>query len=353
MLVSENSSQYYLGVRRSGRCGALALVAALVVAACGDSGGSGPADSDDRAGGPDTPRVVATTSIWADVVSNLACGGIAAVETLVPPGADAHAFEPSLADRERLETASLVVANGLGLEGGLETTLEAVEAEGTPVVRVADHIAILPMSSPEAAGHDHEDEATADTGEPEQDHAHDHEHEGEDPHVWFDPIRVAGALPALAEVLGSEAGLDPDAVDACLTAYGAELEALDAEIIEILAAIPQERRVLVTNHESLGSFADRYGFDVVGTIIPAPSTLAETSPGQLEDLAEAVEATGAPAIFVEHEHSSTQAEALAERVGDVSVVSLHTEALGEPGSGADTYVGFLRTNATAIADALA
>jgi zinc/manganese transport system substrate-binding protein len=291
----------------------LVVTGAFVVAGCSD-GPSSPA-----AGG--IPTVVATTSIWADIVSNLACGEIAEVESLVPPGADAHAFEPSLADRERLEAASLVVANGLGLEGGLDGTLEAVEADGTAVFRVAEH----------------------ESGE----------NEGDDPHIWFDPVRVADALPALAAALTSEGGLEAGAVDACLTAYTAELTALDAEMAEILATVPDDRRVLVTNHETLGHFADRYGFEVIGTIVPAPSTLAESSPSQLEALAEAIEATGAPAIFVEREDASSEADTLAEQVGDVSVVALHTEGLGEPGSGAETYVGFLRTNAQAIAAALA
>jgi zinc/manganese transport system substrate-binding protein len=289
------------------RAGGLALAGALLMAGCSDGGAA--------TGGP---TVLATTGIWADVASNLACGGLADVESLLPAGADTHAFEPSLADRERLDAASLVVANGLGLEGGLGETLEAVEAAGTPVFRVGDHI------GPESR----------------------------DPHVWFDPVQVAGALPALAAALASSAGLDHRAVDVCLAAYQAELEAVDAEIVAILAAVPDERRVLVTNHQTLGAFADRYGFDIVGAIVAAPSTLAESTSRQLEALAEAIEATGAPAIFVEHEHSSVEAEALAERVGDVVVHELHTEGLGEPGSGADTYLGLLVTTAQTIADAL-
>jgi zinc/manganese transport system substrate-binding protein len=304
----------------------VALAGALALAACSASDGATPA-AEGAAAGRDAPSVLATTSIWADVVSNLACGGMADVDTLVPPGGDAHAFEPSLADRERLEGASLVVANGLGLEGGLDATLEAVEATDTSVFRVGEHV----------RSGDHEGGA----GE-----------EG-DPHVWFDPLLVADALPALAEALASEVGLDPGAVDACLTTYQAELRALDAEIVEILSAVPDDRRVLVTNHEALGSFADRYGFEVVGAVVAAPSTLTESSPGHLEALAEAIEANGAPAIFVEQEHSSAEAEVLAERIGDVSVRQLHTEGLGEPGSGADTYTGLLRSNAQVIADALA
>jgi zinc/manganese transport system substrate-binding protein len=150
----------------------------------------------------------------------------------------------------------------------------------------------------------------------------------------------------------ADAGLDADAVDACVESYTAELAAVDAEIADLVAEMPEDARLLLTSHDSLSYFADRYGFEVIGTVIPAPSGLAETNPAQLEELAELIDETGVRAIFAETQHSTDDAEALAERVGDVEVVTLYTGTLGEPGSGADTYVGFLRTNAGLVADAL-
>ncbi|MYH77011.1 MAG: zinc ABC transporter substrate-binding protein, partial [Acidimicrobiaceae bacterium] len=191
-------------------------------------------------------------------------------------------------------------------------------------------------------GHDHD----------EDEDGHDHAHGAEDPHVWFDPHRVAEALPALARVLTTEVGLDQAAVEACMASYVAELEAVDAEIAAKVEQLPAGSRKLVTNHEALGYFADRYGFEVIGTVIPSPSSMAQASPAGLEALAEIIEHEGIKAIFAETQHSVDDIEALATRVGDVDVVTLYTGSLGPAGSGAETYVGFLRTNTDLIVDAL-
>ena len=170
--------------------------------------------------------------------------------------------------------------------------------------------------------------------------------------MWFDPHRVSESLPALASVLTTDAGLDPAAIEACLTSYQAELEAVDTEVASKVEQLPVENRKLVTNHEALGYYADRYGFEVIGTVIPTPASMAQASPAQLEALAEIIEHEGIKAIFAETLHSADDIEALAARVGDVDVVTLYTGSLGPPGSGAETYTGFLRTNTDLIVDAL-
>ncbi len=349
-----SSSRAAARPRRLRRLAALTAATALIAAACGDDG-----DTVDAAGseaGGDVPTIVVTTSIWADVVENLACGDQAEIVTVIPIGGDPHAFEASLADRGAMEDAALVVANGLLLEETLEDTIDAVEDAGTPVVRVADTIDTIEFSGDHEHGDDeHEGDDHGDDEHGDDEHEgedHDHDHDGDDPHVWFDPARVSAVLPELATHLVDDAGLDADAVEACLDAYQAELAAVDAEIEELVATVPADARLLVTNHESLGYFADRYGFEVIGTVIPAPSGLAETNPAQLEELAELIEASGVPAVFAESQHSSQDAEALAARVGDIDVVTLFTDSLGEPDSGADTYVGLLLTTATLVADAL-
>jgi zinc/manganese transport system substrate-binding protein len=111
--------------------------------------------------------------------------------------------------------------------------------------------------------------------------------------------------------------------------------------------------VLVTNHDSFAYFADRYDFDVVGTIIPSMTTQADASIRQLEELAELIVDLGIPAIFAETTQSTDLAESLAGEVGrEVAVVQLFTGSLGEPGSGAETYIGMMRTNAELITSAL-
>jgi zinc/manganese transport system substrate-binding protein len=290
----------------------------LAVTACGG-------DDDSAAGADAGPYVVATTGIWADVVGKVACDGTFGVRTLLPTGTDSHAYEPSLGDRRVLDGAALVVANGLGLEERLDDTLDTVEDGGVPVLRIGDHVATLAEEDEEG-------------------------HPGADPHVWFDPTRVSAALPALGDALVA-AGADDQRIGTCVAATQDELADLDAEIADTLAVVPAERRVLVTNHDSLGYFADRYDFTVLGSILPSTSTLTEASPGQLEALGEAIETEGVPAIFAESVSSTADADALAERLG-VDVVVLYTESLGEPGSGAETYADFMRYDAQAIADAL-
>ncbi|MDE0116450.1 MAG: metal ABC transporter substrate-binding protein [bacterium] len=351
---------------------------ALLISGCGN---------DDDSGSDGLPTIMATTSIWADVVANVACDGQAEVITLIPPGGDPHAFQPSLQDRGRMENAVMIVANGLDLEEGLGDTLEAVEEAGTPVFHMADHIETIGFApgmelehhdedegddhGDEEEGDDHGDEEEGDDhgdedegddhgdedegddhgDEDEGDEEGGHGHSGEDPHVWFDPVRVADALVALSNALASQAGLDTDVLSACVTEYRGELIALDAEIEEILSPLHHEDRLMLTNHDALGYFANRYDFELVGTVIPGGSSIGEANPAELQELIGLIEQTGVPAIFAESSHSSDDAEALARQAG-VEVVVLDTGSLGRSGSGSDTYLGFMRTNAQRIADSL-
>jgi zinc/manganese transport system substrate-binding protein len=297
--------------------GAAALALVLASTACGSD-----QDADQSA----IPMIVASTSIWADVTRNVACDGLANVQTIVPLGGDPHSFEASLRDRETMENAELIVANGLLLEESLNDTIEAVESAGTPVVRVAEGLDTLGTSTAE-------------------------DQSGNDPHVWFDPIRVAATLPAIATAL-EDVGFDRAALDECVDAYEAELVSLDEEVAGIVAELPEDQRVFVTNHDSLGYFADRYDFEILGSVIPSASTLAQTNPAELEELAESIEAAGVTAIFVETQYSSSDAHALADRVGDVEVVALLTGTLDEPGTEGSTYLGWLLQNAHLIVEGL-
>ena len=164
---------------------------------------------------------------------------------------------------------------------------------------------------------------------------------------------MADVAAGLGEAL---AAADPSCAAAhreAAAAYRQQLDALDAEIAGILAAVPLAHRKLVTNHHAFGYFADRYGFEVVGAIIPGGSTLAEPSAADLAALVEILRSEGVRAIFTETTQSADLAEALAAELGgQVAVVSLYTGSLGEPGSGADTYIAMQRMNAERIAAAL-
>lgn len=303
------------------RATAVAATAALALAACGDG------DTDRVDDGAAASGIVATTTVWADIVSNVACGE--PVAAIIPAGADPHSYEPSLADRELVSDAELVIANGAGLEASIDDLLDAAIADGVQVVEIAPHVDLL----------DGEEMHETDGADEADDHGHA---DGGDPHLWQDPTRVAGALDVIASALAA-AGLDT-----CEAAYHDELLALDAEIAEILAPLPAGDRLLVTGHESLGYFADRYGFEIVGTVIPSTSTMAESSAGQLAELTTLIEERSVRAIFTDAFESASDAEALAGRLG-IPVVPLVTGALDDD---TPSYVELLRSNATAIAEAL-
>src|ERR671919_183573 len=237
---------------------------ALALGACGDDG-----DSASASGGH--PRVVVTTNVLGDVVSELV-GDEADVEVIMPSGSDPHEFQPSVEQAAAIREADALIANGAGFEEGLTSSIEAAEEEGVPTLAAIDTVETLP---------------------------------------------------------------------------------LDGEVEQVLSAVPAGRRTLVTNHEVFGYLADRYGFDVVGAVIPSGTTQAEPSAAELDELAHTIEDRSVPAIFVETSSPTRLADALASEVGDVDVVELFTESLGPEGSGGETYAGMMRTNAERIAEALA
>jgi zinc/manganese transport system substrate-binding protein len=340
---------------------AIAAALTLALAACsGDTstpGDADPAGSPEESSAPPELAVVGTTTIWADVTSAALCG--LEVAAVIPPGADPHTFETSLADRAVLESADLIVANGLALEEGLTDLLATVANGGTPVIEMTEAVAIREMDDDHHDDHesddhdehkseDHDDHESDDHDEHEsEDHDDDHDHSGGDPHIWLDPLTVADAVPAIIEA-AIAAGADTS-VRACGQDYIDELEALDGEIRATLAVIRDDARYLVTNHDAFGYFASRYDFEVVGTVIPSLSTLAETNPADLADLAAVIEELDIPTVFSEEQTSARDAEALADAIPGLTVVALDTGSLRD---GNDDYLSMMRRNVTAIAEAL-
>jgi zinc/manganese transport system substrate-binding protein len=165
---------------------------------------------------------------------------------------------------------------------------------------------------------------------------------------------MALAANGIVEFLVASAeGVDAPALEANAEEYIAEIEALDAEVEETFAAIPEDQRVLVTNHQVFGYLADRYDFEVVGTVIPSGSTVDGASADALAELAEVIEHEGVPAIFADTSSSDEIAQTLADEVGDIEVIELFSESLGPDDSDGATYLDMVRANAERIADALA
>lgn len=278
-------------------------------------------------------RVIATTSIVADIVSNV--GGEAIDLTiLLPVGTDPHAFEPAPADLAAVADAHVIFANGMGLEAFLDEMLANAGGEAA-MVHVSE--GVLPHEMDEA----HE----------EADHEDEHEHDGDDPHTWTSP---ANALVFVKNIEHALSRLDPANADlyrANAEAYAAELETLDAWVKAQTASIPPENRELVTDHAMFGYYAERYGLEQIGAVIPAFSSAAEPSANDLAALTDAITAAGVKAVFVGNTVNSSLARRVADDTG-VQLVQLYTGSLGLPGSGVETYLEYIRYNTTAIVAAL-
>jgi ABC-type Zn uptake system ZnuABC Zn-binding protein ZnuA len=178
-----------------------------------------------------------------------------------------------------------------------------------------------------------------------------HHHEG-DPHFWLDPLNVVKYVENIRDGL---IAADPDGKDIYTqnaTAYIAELNELSAWIKQQVSAIPEERRLIVTNHESFGYFADRYGFKIIGTIIPSVSTDSSPSAQQMARLIDHIRETKATAIFLETGSNPKLAEQIAQET-DVKVINdLYTHSITAPGGKAPTYIDMMKYNVQAIVEAL-
>lgn len=312
----------------------LPLIGILTLAACGN----GATATDDDL------HIVATTSIWGDVVAEIV-GEDATVEVLIPRGADVHEYQASPQQVASLTEADLVVANGLGLEEGLHDVLETAAEDGANLLELAPDLDPLPFAA--HSSEEHEDEEH----EEEEHEEESHDHGDLDPHVWFDPARVAQAAQLIAIALSEV----DDATDWAerAEAYSTELAQVEAEMEQIFDSIPTENRKLVTNHDAFGYLADRFGFEVVGVVIPGGSSLGDPSSAELAALVTTIEEEGVRAIFAETSHSADLAEAVADEIGsEVVVIELHTGSLGEVGSEAGTLAGMLLVDAQLIADGL-
>ncbi|TXS34858.1 metal ABC transporter substrate-binding protein, partial [Streptomyces sp. t39] len=210
------------------------------------------------AAGGDRPRVVVTTNILGDVTRQIV-GEEAEVSVLMQPGADPHSFGLSAVQAAELERADLVVFNGLGLEENVLRHVDAARAAGVTTFGVGDAVDPMTFRAPDDGGPG--DEA----GQP-------------DPHFWTDPDRVRAATGLIAaQVIEHVDGVDAAAVRANTARYDRQLADLTAWMETSFERIPEDRRALVTNHHVFGYLADRFGFRVIGAVVPSGTTLASPS----------------------------------------------------------------------------
>jgi ABC-type Zn uptake system ZnuABC Zn-binding protein ZnuA len=315
--------------RPSLRLGLMVLAVAIVVVACGGDGRTsnpaGSAGSTAATGSarpspaPDAIRVVTTTTVFADIVASVG-GTRANVRSIIPPGVGPEDYEAKPDDARSLADAQLIVSNGVGLDDFLNRLLASGSGGTTPRLVLGDGLATIDVD-----------------GEP-------------NPHFWLDPTIVkTGYLPKIVESLAAIVPADRSTFEANAAAYGAQLDALDAELKTQVATIPPENRKLVTFHDAFPYFARHFGFELVGVVVA--NVGQEPNAAELAALVEKVKATGAKAVFSEAQFNPKLAQTLADEAGVTRVVTtLYNDALGP--APADTYPGMMRWNVQHIVEAL-
>ncbi len=288
------------------------IIFAFLVAGCAPASDSGMTDS----------AILTSTTFLADITRNVA-GDRLTVESLLPVGADPHSYQPTPQDAAKVADSKLLIVNGMEYEHFLESLLENSGGERDVIEASAD---ISPRADAES------------------------EH-GVDPHMWLNPNLVSAYVENIQEGLTR---FDPEGAavyQSNAKAYIAELQNLDAWIVEQVSQVPQERRLLVTNHEALGYFAERYGFTTVGTVVESFSSVASPSAEQMAALIEQIRSSGAPAIFLDASDNDALAQQIAEETGVRVVTDLHLESLTD-GAPAATYIDMMKHNVTLIVEAL-
>lgn len=282
----------------------LILMVTVVLVAC--SGGS-------------TPDVLTTTTILADITRNVV-GDRFSVGSLLPIGSDPHSYQPVPQDATKIKESKVLVIHGAGYEGFLQPLLESAGGREN-VIDVSKGTRLLSSE------------------------------QGNDPHLWFDPNNVIIYVDNIREGLTRFDPNGAEVYDANARAYIMHLQELDAWINGQVAQIPPKRRVLVTNHDALRYFADRYGFRVVGAVIPSFSSSSSPSAEQMADLIGQIKLYEVPAIFLDASDNPDLAQQIAAETGVMVVTDLHLESLTE-GDPAGTYIDMMRHNVSRMVEAL-
>ncbi len=298
-------------------------IAAFFLAACG----SAPSKED---GGL---NVLASTTFLADIAQNVA-GDRAQVESLLPVGADPHTYQAAPSDVAKIAESNVLILNGVEYEHFIETLLE--NAGGERLVIEAT-IGLTPHKMEEHAA--------------EAESAEGHDHEAGDPHMWLDPNLVIAYVENIRDGLSQADSEGAEIYKSNADAYIAQLKDLDNWIVEQVNTIPAERRLLVTNHEAMGYFAERYGFEVTGSVIPSFSSNAAPSAQEMASLIDEIKRLGAPAIFLDTADNNVLAQQIADETGVMIVDDLHLESLTE-GAPAPTYIEMMKDNVSKIVEAL-
>jgi ABC-type Zn uptake system ZnuABC Zn-binding protein ZnuA len=283
-------------------------------------------------------RVVASFSILGDLVAQVG-GDAVQVTTLIGPGVDAHTFDPAPADLVALEDADVIFEIGLGFEPWLDRFFASTQPAGMRIV-ASEGV------TPRQAGAN-EVTAAAQAGSDEQRPG------AVDPHIWGNVANAIIMVDTIRDALTAADPAQAAAYKANAAAYTKRLQTLDTWIREQVETLPADRRKLVTSHDTLGYFADAYGFQIIGTALGSLSTeVGDPSAQEIVALIGQIEDAGVPAIFAETVSNPDLMTSIAAEAGVKLAPTLYTDALGPPGSPGATYEGMMRSNVTTIVDAL-
>lgn len=298
-------------------------------------------------------NVIATFSILGDIVTNVG-GDRVEVTTLVGPDGDAHVFQPAPSDAQAVSGAQVIVTNGLGFEGWMERLVEASGTQAT-LITAADGVTPIAFGEEEHAeeeGHDHDHDHGHDHAEGE---GHDHDHAGHDhgafdPHAWQSVTNVALYVGNIERGLAAADPAGAETYAANAAAYLAELDTLDAEIRATVAALPEDRRTVVTSHDAFGYFAADYGLTFVAP--QGVSTEAEASAQDVAALVTQIRDAGIAAVFVENIADRRLLDQIATETGAAIGGTLYSDALSGPDGPAGTYLAMMRHNLSQLTAAL-
>ncbi len=284
---------------------------------------------------PSRLNVLVAETFLADIAQNVA-GERLQVKTLMPIGVDPHGFEPTPQDVAKITQCEVLIVNGAGVEIFLEELLK--NAGGNhQVIEAAKGL------TSRQSEHKHAEEHAKEEGE--------HHHEV-DPHFWLDPTKVVKYVENIRDGLSQADPAGTATYAANATAYIAKLNDLDQWITAQVKQVPESRRLMVTNHESFGYFADRYGLKIIGTIVPSVSTGVSPSAQQLAKLIDHIKQTGAPSIFLESGTNPQLAQQVAAETGLKVVTELYSHSITEAAGPAPTYLEMMKYNTNAIVGAL-
>ncbi len=273
---------------------------------------------------PKTLNVLATESFLGDIAKNVA-GNRIKVDTLLPVTIDPHEYEPKPQDMTRLSQSQVLIVNGLGYEAWLQKTLDSLGGKRLVIVTTNG---LTPDADPSGV------------------------HPQGDPHMWMDPRKTINYVEQIRNGLtqADPAGKAIYAQNAA--AYIAKLQALDQWVKQQVSQLPVDKRLLVTNHDALGYFAQAYNFKIIGAVIPSVTTDASPSAQQLASLIDTIKKSKAPAIFLDIGENRELADQIASETGANVITNLYVESTSGPAGPAPTYIDMIKYDVTTIISAL-